>query len=72
LGVSVKVAGKRWKRWDFQGFSANLMPKDHGHLGNVGLTAIGQLIRMGRRNQQRDGVDYSSDGWIIGLDHDRV
>jgi hypothetical protein len=36
------VAGNRWKRRDFQGFGANLMPKAESHLGNVGLnTGIG-------------------------------
>jgi hypothetical protein len=34
--------------------------------------AIGQLIRSGRRNRQRDGVVYDLDGRIIGVDYDRV
>jgi hypothetical protein len=30
------MAENHWKRWDFRGFGANLMPDAEGHLGNVG------------------------------------
>jgi hypothetical protein len=34
------MAENHRKRWDFQGFGANLMPNAEGHLGNVGLKAL--------------------------------
>ena len=37
LGSSVVSAEKGQKRWVFQGFGANVMPKAEVHLGNVGL-----------------------------------
>jgi hypothetical protein len=34
------MARNRRKRWDFQGFGANLMPNAEGNLGNVGLDMV--------------------------------
>jgi hypothetical protein len=36
LGSSVTLAGNGQKRWEFQGFGANDVPKAEVHLGNVG------------------------------------
>jgi hypothetical protein len=36
LGSSVTLAGNGQKRWEFQGFGANVVPKAEGYLGNVG------------------------------------
>src|SRR5262245_57224351 len=40
MGSSVRMAENHRKRWDFQGFGANLMPNAEGHLGNVGLKSF--------------------------------
>jgi hypothetical protein len=45
LGSSVTLAGNGQKRWEFQGFGANDVPKAEVHLGNVGVEAA-------RRGQQ--------------------
>jgi len=37
LGSSVTLAGNGQKRWEFQGFGANIVPKAEGYLGNVGF-----------------------------------
>src|SRR5262249_14313511 len=36
IGSSVTLAGNGQKRWQFQGFGENVVPKAEGYLGNVG------------------------------------
>src|SRR5262249_34271425 len=74
MGSSVRMAENHRKRWDFQGFGANLMPNAEGHLGNVGEEKFQRLASVWRAetcylSSPTAMVNHPAYQEIIGLGH---